>query len=133
MEIYLASQTIFTSYISTMYLNVNNFDGTHILSFHSPFFHKRDDISPNTHTMEHKLKFITAQKIFFRKVLFCAASVFFLMFASALSLERLDGSQPNFHTKWRGGLVRTVLKMGVVGLTVWQPTWKNTVLLLRTV
>ena len=29
---------------------------------------------------------------------------FFLMFAGTLSLERLDGSQPNFHTRWRGGL-----------------------------
>ena len=59
--------------------------------------------------------------------------VCFFMFASALSLVRLDGSQPNFDTRWRGGLAPTLLKMGIVGLTVWQPSWKSTVFLLRTV
>ena len=52
------------------------------------------------------------------------ASVFcaLFMFAGALSADQLDGAQPNFHTRWRGGLVQTPLKMGVVGLTVWQPS-----------
>ena len=53
------------------------------------------------------IPFITARKDLFWKVLFCAALVFFslfLMFAGTLSLERLDGSQPNFHTRWRGRL-----------------------------
>ena len=70
----------------------------------------------------------TARKELFWKVLFCAASVFFffcffLMFAGALSLERLDESQPNFHTRWRGGLAQTLFKMGVVALTAWLPSW----------
>ena len=29
---------------------------------------------------------------------------FFFYVAGALSLQLLDGSQPNFHTRWRGGL-----------------------------
>ena len=37
----------------------------------------------------------------------------FFMFAGALSLEQLYGSQPNSHTRWRGGLARILLKMGV--------------------
>ena len=75
------------------------------------------------------LKIITARKELFQKVLFCAASGFFLflMFAGALSLEWLDGPQPNFHTRSRGELAQTLLKMGIIGLTVWQPSWKNTV------
>ena len=48
------------------------------------------------------------------------------MFVGALSLERLSGSQPNFHTRWRGGLVQTLLEMGIVSLIVWQPSWKST-------
>ena len=67
------------------------------------------------------LGIFTARKELIRKVLFCAASVFclfFLMFASALSLEQFDGSQPNFHNRWMGGLAQTLLKMGVVTLTV---------------
>ena len=65
----------------------------------------------------------------FQKVLFSAVSFFFFffMFASTLSLQRLDRSQPNFYTRWRGGLAQTLLKMGFVALTVWQPSWKNTV------
>ena len=50
---------------------------------------------------------------------------FFFMFAGTLSLERLDGSQPNFHTRWWGGLPPTLLKMGVIASAVWQPSWKN--------
>ena len=71
----------------------------------------------------------TARKYLFRKVLFCAASVFsfffFFMFAGTLSLERLDRSQPNFHTRWRGGLAQTLFKMGVIAWAVWQPSWKT--------
>ena len=58
-------------------------------------------------------EYLPPRKNFFLKVLFCAVSVFtarkelfrkvffffFLMFVGALSLERLDGSQPNFHTR----------------------------------
>ena len=36
---------------------------------------------------------------------------FFLMFSGVLSLERVDGSQPNFHTWYTGGLPQTLLKM----------------------
>ena len=74
------------------------------------------------------LLFVTAQKTFSAGYCFALRLFFFfffLMFASALSLERLDRSQPNFHT--RGGLAQTLLKMGVVGLTVWKPSWKKTV------
>ena len=44
---------------------------------------------------------------------------FFSLFyvVCALSLEWIDGSQPNFHTRWRSGLAQTLRKMGVVGLT----------------
>ena len=48
-----------------------------------------------------------------------------LFFAGNLSFERLDGSQPNIHVTWRGGPAQTLLKMGVIGVTVWQPSWKN--------
>ena len=51
--------------------------------------------------------------------------LFFLMFVGTLSLKRLDGSQPNFHTRWMGGLARTLLKMGVIAWAVWQPSWKT--------
>ena len=47
------------------------------------------------------------------------------MFAGTPSLEQLDGSQPNFHTRWRGGLAQIVLKIGIVALTIWQPSWKK--------
>ena len=65
---------------------------------------------------------ITAPKVLFRKVLFCAVSVFFLlffkMFEGALSLEWLDRSQPNFHTRWMGGLAQTLLKIAVIAWAV---------------
>ena len=47
---------------------------------------------------------------------------FLKMFAGALSLERLDGSQLNYHTRWRGELAQTLLKMVVIALTIWQPS-----------
>ena len=53
----------------------------------------------------------------FWKVLLWAASGFFLMFASGLSLELLDGFNP---ISTQGGLAQTLLKMGIIGLTVWQ-------------
>ena len=46
----------------------------------------------------------------------------------ALSLEWLNGSQPNFKTRWRGGMARTLLKMGDVSLTVWQLSWKMAII-----
>ena len=43
------------------------------------------------------------------------------MFAGTLSIEWLDG----FHTRSRGGLAQTLLKIGVIALAVWQPSWKK--------
>ena len=42
----------------------------------------------------------------------CVCFYFFFMFARALSLEWLDGSQLKFHTRWRGKLARTLLENG---------------------
>ena len=58
------------------------------------------------------------QQIFSEGIVF--GCVCFLMVVDALSLEWLNGSQPNFNTRWRGGIAQTLLKMGDVGLTVWQ-------------
>ena len=64
-----------------------------------------------------------------QKVLFWAASVFFsfFMFVGTLSLKRLDRSQSHFHTRWRGELAQILLEMGIVSLTVSQPSGKNPV------
>ena len=52
--------------------------------------------------------------------------LFFFMFACDLSLEWLDESQPIFtQFRCRGGLAQTLLKMGIIGLAVSQPSWKN--------
>ena len=42
---------------------------------------------------------------------YCFALLFYF---NVCRLERLDGSQPNFHTRWRGGLAQTLLKMAVI-------------------
>ena len=77
------------------------------------------------------MSFYRPQKISGR---YCfALRLFFLMFAAALSLEWLDGSQPNFHTRWRGGLARTLLKMGVISLTVSQPSLRTSFQTIMTV
>ena len=44
------------------------------------------------------------------------------MFAGSLSLEGFDGSQPNFHTG-----VDCLKPCWKPFLTIWQPSWKNTV------
>ena len=70
-------------------------------------------------------------KIFPEGIVFgCVFFFLFCMLADALSLKWLDGFQPSFHTRWKGELAWTLLKMGVVSLTVCQPSWKNTVFLL---
>ena len=70
------------------------------------------------------LDVFTARKIF-RKVLFLTGSVL-----CTLSLEWLNWSQPNFHTKWRGGMTQILLKMGIAGLTIWRPSWKMAFLII---
>ena len=76
----------------------------------------------------------TARKNFSRRYCFALCLFFFFSFMFvALSLERFEGSQPKFHTRWRGGLARTLLKMCVIGLTLWQPSWKNSFHTIMTV
>ena len=69
---------------------------------------------PNGECGELKTQLLPPEKNFSGRYCFALCLFFFVfcfMFAGALSLERLDGSQPNFHTRWRGGLARTLLKM----------------------
>ena len=49
---------------------------------------------------------VTAREKFSGRYCF-ALRLFFFMFVCALSLERLDGSQPDFHKRWRGGRAQT--------------------------
>ena len=72
-----------------------------------------DQLSPPVHVITARKDF-SGRYCFALRLFFFFFSCFFFMFAVALSLESLDGSQPNCHTRWRGRLARTLLKMAVI-------------------
>ena len=60
---------------------------------------------------------ITAQKIIFLKLLFSVAPVIFVFVLSVytITLERLNQSKPNFHTRILAKIARPCTKMGITG------------------
>ena len=61
---------------------------------------------------DYTLRFLPPRKNFSGR--YCFWLHLFCLCLRALYQERLDGSQPNFHARWRGGLGWTLLKMGVI-------------------
>ena len=60
----------------------------------------------------------------------------FLMYKKAMQFKDIMTAHQiltHFNTRWRGGLARTLFKRVIVGLSVWQPSLKNTFFLLRAV
>ena len=57
-----------------------------------------------------KVQFLLPEKNFSGRYCFALRLFFFFffMFAGALSLEWIYGSQPNCHTRWTGGLAQTL-------------------------
>ena len=51
-----------------------------------------------------RFQFLPPQK--FSECIVSGCICFLVMFACVLSLEWLSGSQPNFNTRWRGGMAR---------------------------
>ena len=66
---------------------------------------------------------IIHRKIIFPRIMFSVASVIFFffffffgcMFVDTITLERLNQSKPNFHTRLLTGIVRPSSKMGIAG------------------
>ena len=77
--------------------------------------------SGDPHATNNEFWFITAQKSFF---LFLVASVIFYLFiflsGYTITLERLNQSEPNFHTRILAEIAWPCTKMGVTG-HMWPP------------